>query len=57
VVIFPQIHDLPLTSLKELEQRLPEVASKLGEDRMWTTDAEEALIEKFWEEPASSQPA
>jgi len=52
VVIFPQIHNLPLTSLKELEGRLPEVAAKLGEDMMWTSDAEEALIEKFWEEPA-----
>jgi len=51
VVIFPQIHNLPLTSLKELEQRLPEVAAKLGEDMMWNNDAEEALIEKFWEEP------
>ena len=52
VVIFPQIHNLPLTSLKELKERLPEVAAKLGEDMMWTADAEEALIEKFWEEPA-----
>jgi L-sorbose 1-phosphate reductase len=52
VVIFPQIHNLPLTSLKELEQRLPEVAAKLGEDMMWNSEAEEALIEKFWEEPA-----
>jgi L-sorbose 1-phosphate reductase len=51
VVIFPQIHNLPLTSLKELKERLPDVAAKLGEDMMWTTDAEEALIEKFWEEP------
>ncbi|HXQ37230.1 MAG TPA: hypothetical protein VN843_24685, partial [Anaerolineales bacterium] len=52
VVIFPQIHNLPLTSLKELKERLPEVADKLSEDMMWTTAAEEALIEKFWEEPA-----
>jgi len=52
VVIFPQIHNLPLTSLKELQERMPEVASKLGEDLMWTNEAEEALIEKFWQEPA-----
>ncbi|HEU0291092.1 MAG TPA: alcohol dehydrogenase catalytic domain-containing protein [Anaerolineales bacterium] len=51
VVIFPQIHDLPLTSLKELPDRLPEVAAKLGEDRMWTNEAEEVLIEKLWQEP------
>jgi threonine dehydrogenase-like Zn-dependent dehydrogenase len=55
VLIFPQIRNLPLTSLKELEERLPEVAAKLGEDKMWTPDAEEALIDKFWEEPVPSQ--
>ena len=52
VVIFPQIHNLPLTSLKELKDKLPEVAKKLGEDMMWTNEAEEALIEKFWQEPS-----
>jgi L-sorbose 1-phosphate reductase len=51
VVIFPQIHNLPLTSLKELEERLPEVAAKLGPDQMWTNEAEEALIETMWHEP------
>lgn len=52
VVIFPQIHNLPLTSLKELKDRLPEVAAKLGPDQMWTNEAEEALIERLWQEPA-----
>lgn len=52
VVIFPQIHNLPLTSLKELKDRLPEVAAKLGEDNIWTNEAEQALIEKFWQETA-----
>jgi L-sorbose 1-phosphate reductase len=51
VVIFPQIRNLPLTGLKELKQRLPEVAEKLGEDLMWTNEAEEVLIEKLWENP------
>ena len=51
VVIFPQIHNLPLTSLKELQERMPEVAAKLGEDLMWTNAAEEVLIEKLWQEP------
>jgi threonine dehydrogenase-like Zn-dependent dehydrogenase len=51
VVIFPQIRNLPLTGLKELKERLPEVAEKLGEDNMWTNEAEEVLIEKFWEQP------
>ena len=51
VVIFPQIRNLPLTGLKELKERFPEVAAKLGEDLMWTNEAEEVLIEKLWEKP------
>jgi threonine dehydrogenase-like Zn-dependent dehydrogenase len=51
VVVFPQIRNLPLMSLKEVEEKLPEVAAKLGEDLMWTNEAEEALIEKFWKKP------
>jgi threonine dehydrogenase-like Zn-dependent dehydrogenase len=51
VVIFPQIHNLPLTGLKELRERLPQVAEKLGEDLMWTNEAEQALIEAMWEQP------
>jgi Threonine dehydrogenase and related Zn-dependent dehydrogenases len=51
VVIFPQIRNFPLTGLKELKERLPDVAEKLGEDLMWTNEAEEALIEKLWEKP------
>jgi threonine dehydrogenase-like Zn-dependent dehydrogenase len=51
VVIFPQIRNLPLTGLKELKDRLPDVAAKLGEDNMWTNEAEELLIEKYWEKP------
>jgi threonine dehydrogenase-like Zn-dependent dehydrogenase len=49
VVIFPQLHNLPLTGLNELQARLPEVAAKLGEEQMWTPEAEEVLIEKLWE--------
>jgi threonine dehydrogenase-like Zn-dependent dehydrogenase len=52
VVIFPQIRNLPLMGLKELQERLPEVAAKLGEDLMWTNEAEVVLIEKMWEKPA-----
>lgn len=51
VVIFPQIHNLPLTGLKELKDRIPEVAAKLGPDQMWMNEAEEVLIEKFWQAP------
>jgi threonine dehydrogenase-like Zn-dependent dehydrogenase len=51
VVIFPQIRNLPLTGLKDLPERLPDVAEKLGENLMWTNEAEEVLIEKLWEKP------
>ncbi|MEW6403972.1 MAG: alcohol dehydrogenase catalytic domain-containing protein [Chloroflexota bacterium] len=51
VVIFPQIRNLPLMGLKELKERLPEVAENLGDDNMWTNAAEEVLIEKLWEKP------
>ncbi len=52
IVLFPQIHDLPLTGLRELKERLPEVASCLGENGMWTNAAEEALIEALWRQPS-----
>jgi threonine dehydrogenase-like Zn-dependent dehydrogenase len=52
VVIFPQIPDLPLMGLKELKDKLPEVAAKLGPDLLWTNEAEEALIDLKWKQPA-----
>lgn len=52
VVVFPQIHNLPLMSLDELKEKLPEVAARLGDGNVWTPEAEEALIEKMWEPPA-----
>jgi len=55
VVVFPQIKNLPLMGLNELKDRLPEVAAKLGDDLMWTNEAEEVLIEKFWERPQEGQ--
>jgi len=51
VVVFPQLRGLPLMGLKELKERLPEVAAKLGPNLMWTNEAEEALIEKLWQKP------
>ncbi len=51
VVVFPQIQGLPLTGLNELGERLPQVAAKLGDNHMWTNEAEEALIEAMWEAP------
>lgn len=52
VVVFPQIRNLPLMGLDELPEKLPEVAEKLGEGGLWTQEAEQALIEKFWTAPA-----
>jgi threonine dehydrogenase-like Zn-dependent dehydrogenase len=51
VVIFPQLANLPLLGLKELQERLPEVAAKLGDNLMWTNEAETVLIEELWQKP------
>jgi threonine dehydrogenase-like Zn-dependent dehydrogenase len=48
VIIFPQIHDLPLMGLSELKEKLPDVAAKLAPGDMWTDEAEKALIENYW---------
>ena len=45
VLIFPQIHDLPLMGLDELGERLPEVAAKLGPGGTWNGDVERALFD------------
>ncbi len=48
VIIFPQLHDLPLMGLDELTEKLPEVAEKLAPGDMWTNDAEKALFDECW---------
>ncbi len=48
VVIYPQIHGLPLTPLTDLAETLPEVAAKLGPGGIWTREAEKALLETFF---------
>ena len=48
IIIFPQIHDLPLMGLSELKEKLPEIADKLEPGDMWTSEAEMALFEKYW---------
>ncbi len=45
VVIYPQIKDLPLTALIDLDKVLPEVYSKLKDGREWTNEAEIAFFE------------
>lgn len=48
IVIFPQIHELPLLGMDELKDHLPDIAEKLEDGNTWTHAAEEALIEKYW---------
>lgn len=43
-LIFPQIRNLPLTSLADLKQNLPSVYAKLRDGRFWTLEAEEELF-------------
>jgi threonine dehydrogenase-like Zn-dependent dehydrogenase len=45
VLIFPQIHDLPLMGLDELKETLPDVAAKLGAGDTWNDEAERALFD------------
>ena len=44
VLIFPQIHDMPLMGLDELQEKLPDVAAKLGPGNTWNDEAEQALF-------------
>ncbi|MET0826532.1 MAG: alcohol dehydrogenase catalytic domain-containing protein [Acidimicrobiales bacterium] len=45
VLIFPQIHDMPLMGLDELQEKLPDVAAKLGPGNTWNADVEKALFD------------
>ncbi len=45
VLIFPQIHDLPLMGLDELKEKLPDVAEKLAPGDTWNDEAERALFD------------
>lgn len=45
VLIFPQVHDFPLTGLDELAEKLPEVAAKLGPGGTWNLEAERAFLD------------
>ena len=43
IMVYPALHDLPLTRLVEMPEKLPHVAAKLA-DGVWTKEAEEALL-------------
>jgi hypothetical protein len=46
-VIFPQLHDLPLTMLADLKDILPGVYAKLKNGRGWTNEAEAELFREL----------
>ncbi len=43
IMVYPMLHDLPLTRLVDMPEKLPHVAAKLN-DGVWTKAAEEALL-------------
>ena len=43
IMVYPRLHDLPLTRLVDMPEKLPHVAAKL-KDGIWTKEAEEALL-------------
>jgi threonine dehydrogenase-like Zn-dependent dehydrogenase len=47
VVIFPNIRDLPLTSVTELKDILPSVAEKLKDGHTWSKEAEQEFLEQM----------
>lgn len=48
VVVYPQARNLPLMTLEEVAEAMPDVASKLGEGGLWTNEAEEALLRQYF---------
>lgn len=46
-VIFPQIEKMPLLSLEELKDSLPNVYAKLEDGKFWTKAAEEELFQEM----------
>jgi len=44
VVIYPNIKELPLTTLAELKDKMPSVYAKLNERQEWTNEAEEEFL-------------
>lgn len=47
VVVYPQAVGLPLTTLEEMPEVMPEVAARLGEGPVWTDAAEEELLRRY----------
>jgi hypothetical protein len=48
IVIFPQLRDLPLTSLEDLGRDDTELRRTLGEGGTWTVETEALLFARHW---------
>jgi hypothetical protein len=44
VVIYPQIREMPLTGMRDLQDQFPTVHAKLRNGREWTVEAERELL-------------
>jgi len=44
IIVYPELHEMPLIALHELASRYPSVADKLDAHGMWTRDAEQELL-------------
>jgi len=44
IVIYPNIRDMPLTAVTDLQERLPSVHAKLRDGREWTVEAEREFL-------------
>lgn len=49
VVIFPNIREMPLTSLPDLKNILPKVVAKLKDGKSWTKEAEQEFLAEMIE--------
>lgn len=47
IIIYTQVPSFPLTPLEALADNEPEIAAKLTEDGSWTTEAEQAFLDKY----------
>jgi hypothetical protein len=47
IVIFPQIKEMPLTSLPDLKDTLPTVYARLAQGREWTLEAEQEFLRRM----------
>jgi hypothetical protein len=47
VVIYPNIRNMPLTAVTELQDKLPSVYARLRDGREWTVEAEQEFLRQM----------